>query len=179
VHHPTTLTREVPWRTTALVAASFAALEFLLILVVGLALLAKPFTGGEEAGVSLETPAKVKAKAPAPAAGKRTSAPAGAAAATAKLARTETSVIVLNGNGSPGAASAKADLVQTQGYVIAGTANAPRTDFERSIVMYRPGYRPEAERLSKDFEIGRVAPLDGLRPSDLQGAHIAYIVGSA
>jgi hypothetical protein len=87
-------------------------------------------------------------------------------------------VIVLNGNGSPGAASDRADLVQTKGYLIAGTANAPRTDFARSVVMYRPGYRPEARRLARDFGIGRVAPLDGLRPSDLQGAHIAFIVGA-
>ena len=43
----------------------------------------------------------------------------------------------------------------------------------------RPGYEPEARRLARDFRIKRVAPLDGLRKSDLQGAHIALIVGDS
>jgi hypothetical protein len=88
-------------------------------------------------------------------------------------------VIVLNGNGISGMASEKAYLVRTKGYLIAGTANAPRTDFARSVVMYRPGYEPEARRFARDFRIGRVAPLDGMRPAQLQGAHIALIVGSS
>jgi hypothetical protein len=75
-------------------------------------------------------------------------------------------------------ASEKADLVRTKGYLIAGTANAPRTDFARSVVMYRPGYAPEARRFARDFKFRRVSPLDGLRPADLQGAHIALIVGA-
>jgi hypothetical protein len=88
-------------------------------------------------------------------------------------------VIVLNGNGGNGAASEKADLIRTRGYLIAGTANAPRTDFARSIVMYRPGYEAEARRLARDFRVKQVTPLDGLRKSDLQGAHIALIVGES
>ncbi|MBA2616068.1 MAG: LytR C-terminal domain-containing protein [Actinobacteria bacterium] len=171
--HPITLTRDDPWRTTAIVASGFAALELLFILVVGLALLAKPFTGGDERP-NAAAAVKEATAAPAPAA---KSPPAAQPAATKP--RNETSVMVLNGNGSSGAASEKADLVQTKGYLIAGTANAPHTDFARSVVMYRPGHRPEAERLSKDFQIGRVAPLDGLRPADLQGAHVALIVGES
>ena len=176
MNHPTTFTREVPWKTTALVAAGFAAFELLFILVVGLALIGKAVTGGEGTGSAapVATPA-AKTAGPGSTPGKASPAPA----ARPKLARNETSVIVLNGNGGPGAASEKADLVQTRSYLIAGTANAPRTDFARSLVMFRPGYRPEAVRLAKDFKIGRVTPLDGLRPSDLQGAHVAYIVGES
>jgi hypothetical protein len=171
--HPTTYEREVPWKTTALVAAAFAAFELLFILVVGLALVGKAVTGdGSPAPARAEAPA---AKTATPAAKSAKPKPA---RTRPTLSRSETSVVVLNGNGSPGAASDRADLVQTKGYLIAGTANAPRTDFARSVVMYRPGYRPEAKRLATDFGVGRVAPLDGLRPSDLQGAHVALIVGA-
>lgn len=175
--HPTSLTREYQWRTTAIVASGFAAFELLFILVVGLALLAKPFTGEEarplpakteQAKTASATPATTPAAKPAPV------APAGP-----KLDRNETSVLVLNGNGSSGAASEKADLLQTKGYLIAATANAPRTDFASSVIMFRPGHRAEAERLSKDFGIGRVTPLDGLGVSELEGAHVVLIVGAS
>src|SRR4029077_17877803 len=53
------------------------------------------------------------------------------------LARTDTSVLVLNGNGAPGAAGATASRVSRFGYLVAGAANAPTTGYRRSIVMYR------------------------------------------
>jgi hypothetical protein len=178
--HPTTLTREYGWRTTALVAGAFAAFELLFIVVVGLALLAKPFTQTENAALPAKKSEVAKAveatPAATPAPAKTAPAPP-AAPAGPKLERNETSVLVLNGNGSSGAAAEKADLVQTRGYLIAATGNAPHTDFERSVVMFRPGYRPEAERLGKDFGVRNVTPLDGLRASDLQGAHVVLIVG--
>ncbi|MBD0290957.1 MAG: LytR C-terminal domain-containing protein [Thermoleophilia bacterium] len=160
--HTTSVPREQPWRTTAFVAAGIAALELLLLVTLVLVLVGTPLSGGEE-------PARHALSKPA--AG-RTTDP------LARLTREETSVIVLNGNGAPGAASEKADLVQTKGYMIAGTANAPRSDFARSLVMYRAGYAREAERLARDFHVARVAPLDGLRPAQLQGAHLALIVGA-
>ena len=150
-----------------MLAAGVAALELVLLVVLGAALAYKSFLPGER-----EKPAA--AAAAAVGGGRGASAQP---AAVPKLARGETLVIVLNGNGSPGAASDTAALVQSRGYLIAGTANAPRTDFARSIVMFRPGHRGEAERLARDFKLTRVAPLDGLRPTDLQGAHIALIVG--
>jgi hypothetical protein len=62
-------------------------------------------------------------------------------------------------------------------YIIAATGNAPRTDFRRSLVMYRKGYEGEAIRLAHDLHIRRVIPLDGLGLRDLQGAHLALIIG--
>ena len=164
VDHPASLSEPNPWRTTAIVAAAVAALELLLLVILALLLVAKPFLGGDE----------VKANA-----GKRSSPATRKAAALApRLSRAETSVLVLNGNGRPGAAGETADLLRTRRYVIAGTGNAPRTDFARSLVMFRAGYRAEAVRLARDFRITRVAPLDGLRPADLQGAHVALVVGA-
>lgn len=148
-------------------------------MVVVLAAFAKPFSndsdivaaatatlGKKAAKVEASTPAadQVKKQTPAP-------------APVAKLARNETSVIVLNGNGIQGAADEAAGVVQSLHYLIAGTANAPRTDFARSLVMYRPGYKGEAMRLAKDVRLKRVVPLDGMRAAELQGAHVALILG--
>jgi LytR cell envelope-related transcriptional attenuator len=148
-----------------MVASGVAALELVLLLAVGAAFVGKPFVAPGDAKPAAQAALGGATKAD----GKPTALP--------KLARSETLVIVLNGNGSAGAASDTAALVQSRGYLIAGTANAPRTDFARSIVMFRPGHRGEAERLARDFKVSRVAPLDGLRPADLQGAHVALVVG--
>ena len=146
--------------------------------MVGLALLAKPFMAGDERPSSVAAVEEGGDHGHGGSGGQGLTS-AGAQPVAEAQPRNETSVLVLNGNGSSGAASEKADLVQTKGYLIAGTANAPRTDFASSVVMFRPGHRLEAERLSKDFQIGRVSPLDGLRPSDLQGAHVVLIVGES
>ena len=170
MEHPSILSRPIVWRTTALAAAAVATFELVLLLLIGLA-----FVGdrpARDAAADVPRTTAAKKASPAPKRAKKR-------APVAKLPRGETSVIVLNGNGVQGAAGEAADLVRTFRYVIAGTANAPRTDFERSIVMFRPGYRGEAIRLARDLRIQRVAPLDGLRPADLQGAQVALIVGGS
>jgi hypothetical protein len=89
----------------------------------------------------------------------------------------ETSVLVLNGSGVDGAASKTARKVLRKDYLVAGAENAARDDYPRSLVMFRPGYEAEADRLAKDLSIRRVVPLDGMRPRELQGAHVALIIG--
>ena len=42
--------------------------------------------------------------------------------------------------------------------------DAPRHDYARSLVMFRPGFAPEARRLARDLKIRIVGPLDGLGP---------------
>jgi hypothetical protein len=171
--HPSTAIRPEQWRQTAVVAACVAALELFILALLIVFLIVRPLMADDAAPAAQKSKADAKQSAAPPAAQKK------APPAQPKLTRTQTSVIVLNGNGISGMASEKADLVRTKGYLIAGTANAPRTDFARSVVMYRPGYEPEARRFARDFRIGRVAPLDGMRPAQLQGAHIALIVGSS
>ena len=56
------------------------------------------------------------------------------------------------------------------------TGNAP-SSFSRSVVMFRPGYKPAARRLANDIGIKRVIPLDGITKGDLQGAQLALIIG--
>ena len=150
-----------------LVASAVAAVELVALVALGVVLLAKPVSAHvqQAAEKKVFAPAK-KAKPPAPTpVGKPT------------LSRAETSVIVLNGNGRSGAAADGAASVRELGYTIGTVGNAPRSDFTRTLVMFRPGYRPEAVRLAADLKVKIVGPLDGLRRSDMMGAHVALVVG--
>lgn len=177
--HPASVPQPYAWRTTALVAAAVAAFELVLLVLITLAFLGTSFLGGDE---RVEQTVRAEAAAPrvtetaAPETKKKAAKPS---EPTAKLSRAETSVIVLNGNGIQGAAAQATEEVRRFAYLITGTGNAPRTDFERSLVIYRPGFRGEALRLARDLGIGRVAPLDGMQPGDLQGAQVALIVGAS
>ena len=155
-----------PWRTATLVASAVAANELFVLVGVGVVLLAKPVSQHVQQAAQKKVFAPVKVKP-------RVATPIG----KPKLTRAETSVIVLNGNGRSGAAHESADLVRARGYLIGSVGNAPRTDFARSIVMYRPGYKPEALRLAKDVGVRIVTPLDGLTQRDLLGAHLALVIG--
>ena len=164
-----------PWRTAAIVAAGVAAVELFVLVIVGVAFGAKLI--GDKAETIVAQTQSTEEKT-APAAGKEeTPASAEKAAPAAELPRSRTSVIVLNGNGVPAAAAVASDHVRKFDYLIAGTGNAPRTDFQRSVVMFRDGFKGEALRLAKDLKVKRVTPLDGLTKPALRGAHIAYVVG--
>ena len=159
-----------PWRTATLVASAVAALELVLILVLLAFLLGRPVAE------RVQEAAEEKVLAPAPAAEKQ--AVAGDPDAP-RLTRRETSVLVLNGNGTAGAAAAASAVVHGKGYVVGGVGNASRSDFTRSVVMYRKGFEPEAERLARDVAVKAVGPLDGLKAKDLMGAHVVYVVGDS
>jgi LytR cell envelope-related transcriptional attenuator len=175
VDHPAQLSASQPWRSAALVAATIAAIELFLLVVLGFAFAAKLFSREVDRVSATASAPAAQASAAETSAG-QTQAPVDSQARVL-LPRNETSVIVLNGNGIAGAASVAAERVQRRGYIIAGTSNAPRTNFRRSLVMYRPGREAEAERLARDLKVKRVAPLDGIRMTDLQGAHVALIIG--
>jgi hypothetical protein len=145
---PETLVR--PWRTATIVACTVAAFELVLILILGVALLGKPLSErmrdtAQQRSLGIETQVK------APKIG----------SSKPQLARSETSVIILNGNGVSGAAHSVASQVEARGYSIGDVGNANRTDYTRSVVMYRPGHRGEALRLARDLRIRIVGPLDG------------------
>jgi LytR cell envelope-related transcriptional attenuator len=150
-----------PWRTIAVVAAGIATLELVGLVVAGTAIFAKPV-----------------AEKAARAAVKRQAAPVHKAPARAFLPRRSVGVTVLNANGIAGAAAAAASQVRARGYRIRVVGNAPSGgDFSQPMVMYRPGFRPEALRLARDVGIRLVWPLDGLRPRALHHAQVAVILG--
>lgn len=152
------------WRTATVVASGIAAFELLLLVILGTALVGKSVSGAAKEAAITHATGPVAKITPEP---KR-----------ATLARGETSVIVLNGNGVSGAAAATAERVKSRGYSVAATGNARRSDYGASVVMYRPGRKPEAERLAKDLGVTLVGPLEGMSKRDLLGAHVALILGN-
>lgn len=75
--------------------------------------------------------------------------------------RSRISVLVLNGDGIANAAGGAAARLLSRGYGHAIPTDAPNPDYPRSLVLFRPGWEPEAERLARDARIPTVAPLDG------------------
>lgn len=148
------------WRRTAIVTAAIAGVELVILLVIVLAFIAKPFT--DDAGQKAKATEPAKAEA---------SAPAGP--------RTETPVIVLNGNGVTGAAGSAARRIRKLDYPVVAVADASRRDFSRTIVMYRQDSREAGVRLARDLglPVRRAVPLDGMRLKDLQGAALALVLG--
>lgn len=170
-----TQTVETPWRRAAIVAAGVAAIELFILVVVAVVFGAKLMTDHAEKAVG--APHATKSSALAARTGTASQLNTTNVAPAKPLPRRRTSVIVLNGNGLPGAAAVTADRLRRFRYLIAGTGNAPRSNFQHSVVMYRPGRRSEAVRLAHDLHVRRVAPLDGLTSKDLQGAHLAVVIG--
>ena len=153
-----------PWRLATFLASAVAAVELVLLLVLGVALLGDRVAEDVRGAAQAERAEAVKPPPP-----KTDGKP--------RLARSETTVLVLNGNGVTGAAGEAAARLRALGYGVGGVGNAPRSDHSRSTVMYRPGYRAEAARLARDLRVRIVAPLDGLRVDQLMGAHVVLVVG--
>jgi LytR cell envelope-related transcriptional attenuator len=154
------------WRTATVAMSVVAAIEFVGLAVLGVALLGNPLASHLEARAAAAAAPRVRAASPLP------------KASQAKLARSQTSVIVLNGSGRTGAAAAEARVVKARGYMVGGVGNASRMDYRHTLVMYRPGYGSEGARLARDLRIRVVSPLDGMRVSRLAGAHLVLILGA-
>ena len=156
-----------PWRRATIVASLIAAIELVVLLVAGFAILAKPLAH------AVRQQAQVRAFAPV-----KQAPPVARTVVTApRLTRVETTVLVLNGNGRSGAASDASATLRGLGYTIRGTANAARADYATSVVMYRPGYAAEGQRLARDLRLKVVGPLDGITVRALKGAKLVLILG--
>jgi hypothetical protein len=155
------------WRTRALLFAAVAAIELAVLAGLGVVAMGRVLVDEVEGAARAHELAP-----PAPRKEVKPTAPE-----RPVLEPGETSVVVLNGNGVSGAAAATAARVRALTYVVSGTGNATRSNYARSLVMYRKGYRREAQALAKAAGVGLVGPLDGLRERDLMGAHLALVVG--
>jgi len=136
-------------------------LELLGLVVVGVALVAKPMAHHaitEAAKAPVATKPKPEPMLPL-------------------LPRRLVSVTILNGNGVSGAAASEASRVRARGYIVGRVGNAPRGSYGHSVVMYRAGRVREARRLARDLGVAIVSPLDGLRKGDLHGAKLAQVGG--
>ena len=161
-----------PWRTATIVIAAVAALELVLLVMIGGALLAKPDPTAAARRTAPQKAVAVRNTTKPTPASTRT-----AKASAAELPRRKVTVVVLNGNGRQGAAADEASRVARRGYRIGLVANAPSHDYATSLVMFRRGFEGEARRLARDLGVKVVSPLDGVRPSQLHGAHAVLILG--
>jgi LytR cell envelope-related transcriptional attenuator len=134
VEHAHPLGRPFPWRTLAL-AASVVALGAGSVV----ALVDRPATGAEPGSRQARQGPALPPLRP----------------------RSRISVLVLNGNGISGVAGTEATAILARGYEHAIPSDAPQLDYARSIVLFRPGWQREAERLARDAGTRAVATLDG------------------
>jgi LytR cell envelope-related transcriptional attenuator len=155
------------WRKLTIILGAIAVVEAIVLLVVAIILIAPSVSH------HLKSAAERNASLPKGATGPHT--PAG----RAKLAPAQTPVMVLNGNGRGGAAAAGAADVRRLGYKLGLVGNAQRMDYPVSLVMYRPGLRPEALKFAKKMRVRNVGPLDGIRMGKLGRAKLVYIVGAS
>jgi len=158
VEYAEPLSRPFPWRAATLAAAAIAAVEFVVLIVVGAFLLARP----------IHHQAAKAATAPVRHPGVVTPVHRAIAQPHAVRPRTHVSVLVLNGNGVAGAAARAAAKLHALGYRISDSRNAQRHDYARSLVMYVPGFEREGRRIARDAGIRLVSPVDGLRPKRAQ-----------
>ena len=151
MEHAQPFDRPFPWRATALAGGLLLAVA--LLVAGGLALAQRQ----HERRAAAETGRVGEAKPPSP-----------------LRPRARISVLVLNGDGVSGAAGTEATEIRARGYRHAIPTDAPNLNYVRSLVLFRPGWQREAERLGRDSRIPTVAPLDGrVAPAY---AHVPLIV---
>jgi hypothetical protein len=170
VDHVQNIPGPFPWRAVAVLAAGVALVELVALIAIGLVHLAPKATAEPTAKTSapvvhprhihVQVVHKLKVRS------------------VPLRPRSRVRVLVLNGNGVSGAASAEATRLETQGYRIGGATNAARHDYARSMVMFVPGWAKEARRLAHDVGVRMVAPVDGLHPSQLRGSGVVLLLGS-
>ena len=151
--------RPQPRWTATLVACGVAALGLVVLLVVVVGMISRPSTAdAKRAPAKHRAPGRPEPKRPT-------------------LTRAQTSVLVLNANGINGAAATEASRARARGYKISATRDTALTQ-GKSVVLYRPGHRPEAKRLALDEGIPLVGPLDGITPRQLHGAQVVIVLGT-
>lgn len=91
--------------------------------------------------------------------------------------RSRVSVLVLNGNGVSGAAGTEAAQLLARGYRHAAPSDAPST-YAQSVVLFRPGWQREAQRLALDAGIRAATPLDVRLPRSDRGYQVVLILGA-
>ena len=166
MEHANQLPNAFPWRTATVVVGVVAAIELVALIGIGATRLAAPLRTHVTATAHHAFPTQhVRRVASVP--------------LRPLQARTRLSVLVLNGNGVNGAAGAEATSLQTLGYGASRSADAPRHDYARSMVLYLPGYAQEARRLARDAAVRIVAPVDGIRKSQLRGSQLVVVLGGS
>ena len=165
-----------PWRLATLTASLIAGIELIGLILLAFLLLAKPLSHAiQRHATATATAAVVKKVHAASTAHKLVKPPK---IGVAKVPRSRMSVLVLNGNGRAGVAHIEASRLQHFGYRVGGAANAKRSDYATTVVMFRNGFAAEGHRLAHDLHVSVVGPLDGMKASALHGSQLVIVLGA-
>lgn len=96
--------------------------------------------------------------------------------ATAKVKPSEVEVTVLNGTAVPGLAATFGEKVEGKGFQLGAVTNSS-SSFAESVVVFRPGLKPEARLVSRQLNIPKMQQMNGEIESVSAGADVAVIVG--
>lgn len=98
------------------------------------------------------------------------------AAETKKIQPSEIEVAVLNGTASEGLAATWGGKVEEKGFELGAVTNT-ESEFEDSVVMFKPGRGPEAKVVAKRLSISKVQPMISEVAGVSGGANVSVVVG--
>jgi hypothetical protein len=96
--------------------------------------------------------------------------------AAAKTQPSEVEVTVLNGTAVPGLAASYGDKVEGKGFKLGAVTNS-RSSFASSVVMFKRGHKPEAQKVAKQLGISKLQLMSAEIEGVSAGANVAVIVG--
>ena len=100
----------------------------------------------------------------------------GAKQAASKVKPSEIEVTVLNGTSVVGLAATYGDKVESKGFQLGAVTNSSAS-FETSVVMFKRGHKPEAQKVAKQLQIQKVQLMSGEIEAVSAGAPVAVVVG--
>lgn len=92
------------------------------------------------------------------------------------LAPGRVEVAVLNGTATPDLANRFSDEIGKKGFQIGRVTNS-ETSFDESVVMFKPGFKPEANTVAGDLGIEKVKKMTSEISTTVQTANVAAIIG--
>jgi LytR cell envelope-related transcriptional attenuator len=94
----------------------------------------------------------------------------------AQIKPAEIEVSVLNGTAVPGLAATFGDEVEGKGFELGAVTNSS-SSYGASVVMFKRGHKPEAQKVAKQLQIKKLQLMSGEIESVSAGATVAVIVG--
>jgi LytR cell envelope-related transcriptional attenuator len=97
-------------------------------------------------------------------------------AAAKKIKPGEIEVAVLNGTSVPGLAATYGDKVEKEGFELGAVTNSDAS-FEKSVVMFKQGHKPEAKEVAKQLTIVKLEPMNSEVAQVSGAANVSVVVG--
>jgi LytR cell envelope-related transcriptional attenuator len=96
--------------------------------------------------------------------------------AAKKIKPGEIEVAVLNGTSVPGLAATYGDKVEKKGFELGAVTNSDAS-FEKSVVMFKQGHKPEAKEVGKQLTITKLEPMNSEVAQVSGTANVSVVVG--